>query len=331
LLPKNEHFARLLIYWAKLAQSQEARKVQTMDVVAWLLEGDPSIRWQVMRDLSEEADSVVAAERSRIAEEGWGERILAMQTMTGQWGDGEDRGWLRTIYALHLLKELGVDPQSNRVAEAIDLVKKRITWFQLDGRPFFDGETEPCINGWLLGVGAYFGAPSEKLCERLLSEQLSDGGWNCQAPPSTRSSFHTSICVLEGFLEFEKGSAVAARLAEARKLGEQYLLERKMMRSAKSGAIIDTSWTGFAFPPTWHYDVLRGLDYLRSAGASPDSRTDEAIELIASKQDKEGWWQLDYQHPDRLPFTFEEEIGKPSRWNTLRALRVLKWHKQGRS
>jgi hypothetical protein len=302
-----------------------------MNVMTWLLEGDPSIRWQVLRDLTEDKDSVVAVERLRVAEEGWGARLLAMQTMTGQWGYGEDRGWLRTIYALHLLKELGADPKCDKVKNAINLIQDRITWFQLDGRPFFDGETEPCINGWLLGIGAYFGAPSEKLCERLLSEQLNDGGWNCLAPPSTKSSFHTSICVLEGLLEFEKVNGVAVRTSEARKQGEQYLLDRNMMRSAKSGVIIDASWTGFSFPPTWHYDVLRGLDYLRSAGVRPDKRTDEAIELVASKQDKEGWWPLDTQHSDRLPFTFEEEIGKPSRWNTLRALRVLKWQKQGQS
>ncbi len=173
-------------------------------VIKWLLDSDPSIRWQVMRDLTDEPGEAVAAERSRVASEGWGAQLLGLQTPDGHWGDDQKHGWMTTNDALAILKDLGVDPASEQVRKAIGLVRDRITWWQLDGRPFFDGETEACINGRILAAGAYFGEDSERLLERLLGEQLEDGGWNCEAPPSKRSSFHSTICVLEGLLEYEK-------------------------------------------------------------------------------------------------------------------------------
>ena len=173
-------------------------------VVKWLLDSDPSIRWQVMRDLTDEPDEVVAAERSRVALEGWGARLLGLQTQDGHWGDDQRHGWMTTTDALALLKDLGADPAGEPVRKAIDLLRDRITWWQLDGRPYFDGETEACINGRILAAGAYFGAASDRLVDRLLGEQLEDGGWNCEAPSSKRSSFHSTICVLEGLLEYEK-------------------------------------------------------------------------------------------------------------------------------
>jgi hypothetical protein len=173
-------------------------------VVKWLLEGDPSIRWQVMRDLTGESDEAVAAERSRVAVEGWGTRLFGLQTPDGHWNDDTEHGWMTTTDVLQVLKDLGVDPAGENVARAIGLVQDRITWFQLDGRPFFEGETEACINGRILASGAYFGATVDRLLDRLLGEQLEDGGWNCEAPPSTRSSFHSTICVLEGLLAYEK-------------------------------------------------------------------------------------------------------------------------------
>ena len=173
-------------------------------VVKWLLDSDPSIRWQVMRDLTDEPAEIVAAERSRVATEGWGAKLLGMQTADGHWGDDQRHGWMVTNDALALLKDFGADPADEPVRKAIGLVRERIAWWQLDGRPFFDGETEACINGRILAAGAYFGAASDRLLDRLLGEQLEDGGWNCEAPPSTRSSFHSTICVLEGFLEYEK-------------------------------------------------------------------------------------------------------------------------------
>jgi len=298
-------------------------------ILKWLLDSDPSIRWQVMRDLTDEPGEIVAAERSRVAAEGWGARLLGLQAEGGQWGAEDDEGWMRTVYALALLKELGVDPANENVRRAIGLVRERITWWQLDGRPFFEGETEPCINGRILAAGAYFGADSDRLVDRLLNEQLEDGGWNCEAPASKRSSFHSTICVLEGLLEYEKAQGARAAVTQARTRAQEYLLARRLHRSLASGEVINHRWTRFAFPTTWHYDVLRGLDFLRSAGVAPDERTAEAVALVEKRRHQNGRWPLNLLHPDRLerlPFELEAEIGRASRWNTLRALRVLDWH-----
>jgi hypothetical protein len=298
-------------------------------VVGWLLDGDPSIRWQVMRDLTHEPEEVVAAERSRVAEEGWGARLLARQTPDGHWNDEQQHGWMTTTDALQLLRNLGADPAGEKVGEAIDRVRQGITWYQLDGRPFFDGETEACINGRILATGAYFGAPVEPLLKRLLGEQLEDGGWNCEAPPSTRSSFHSTICVLEGLLEYEKAHGPSAGVTDARARAENYLLERCMMNSLSTGEVIDRRWTSFSYPPVWCYDVLRGLDYLRRAGVKPDERVAEAVAVVEQRGDEDGRWPLDgihRDHAERLAFDVETEVGNASRWNTLRALRVLDWY-----
>jgi hypothetical protein len=297
-------------------------------IIKWLLDSDPSIRWQVLRDLTDEPGEIVAIERSRVASEGWGAQLLARQTPEGHWGDDTEHGWMTTNDALALLKDLGADPTHEKVRRAIELVQDRITWFQLDGRPFFEGETEACINGRILAAGAYFGAPVERLLERLLGEQLEDGGWNCEAPASTRSSFHSTICVLDGLLAYEQAQGPATAVTQARHRAEEYLLERRMFRSLSSGAVIKDRWTRFSFPTIWYYDVLRGLDYLRSAGVKPDERAAEAIAIVKERSHQDGRWPLDAINPDhdRLSFDMETEISKASRWNTLRALRVLDWY-----
>jgi len=281
-----------------------------------------------MRDLTDEPGEAVAAERSRVTSEGWGAQLLGLQTPDGHWDDDQKHGWMTTNDALAILKDLGVDPAGEPARKAIGLIRDRITWWQLDGRPFFDGETEACINGRILAAGAYFGEDSERLLERLLGEQLEDGGWNCEAPPSKRSSFHSTICVLEGLLEYEKRRGPRAAVTDARIRGHDYLLERRMLRSLSSGEVIDRRWTRFSFPTIWHYDVLRGLDYLRSAGARPDERVAEAVELVKKRRHQNGRWPLNGLHPDRVRLSFDMEIGvgKASRWNTLRALRVLDWY-----
>lgn len=296
-----------------------------MAAMKWLLDSDPAIRWQVLRDLTHEPDEVVAVERSRVASEGWGARLLDLQSPRGQWGADDDEGWMTTVHTLALLKDMGVDPASERVRSAIGLVRDRITWWQLDGRPYFDGETEPCINGKIMATGAYFGEVSDVLLNRLLSEQLEDGGWNCEAPTSKRSSFHTTICVLEGLLAYENARGATAAVTHARARAQDYLLERRMFRSLTSGEVIDRGWTRFAFPPVWHYDLLRGLDYLRSAGVEPDERVAEAVELVKKRRHQNGRWPLNVRHRDRTLFDMEAGVGKASRWNTLRALRVLDW------
>jgi hypothetical protein len=305
--------------------------VKKETIVRWLLDGDPAIRWQTLRDLAEAPAEEVAAERSRVAGEGWGARVLALQTEDGYWQLGrDDDPWMTTLYALDLLKQLGVDPDDARVRDAIARLRTGLNWSELDGRPYFEGETEVCVNGRILGAGAYFGERCEALLERLLSEQLEDGGWNCEAPPSKRSSFHSTICVLEGLLEYELRWGETPASTQALRRGQEYLLERRLLRSKSSGEMIDRRWLRFSFPTLWHYDVLRGLDYLRDAGVDPEERMTEAIAVVEQRRHQNGRWPQNLLHPNRrLPFDLEPEVGRASRWNTLRALRVLAWHRHG--
>ncbi len=297
-------------------------------VIRWLLNSDPSIRWQVMRDLTNEPDELVVAERQRVATEGWGARLLALQGPDGKWGgDIFSAKWASTFYALLLLRDMGLDPTSEQTRKAVSLVRQKVTWGQEHGNsPFFEGEVEPCINGRVLALGAYFDGASDRLVDRLLSEQLVDGGWNCEAPPSRRSSFHTTICVLEGLLAYEKAKGASPEVTDARLRAQEYLLARHMFRRLSTGEVINRNWLRFSFPPTWHYDVLRGLDYLRSAGDEPDERVVEAIDLVVKKQHQNGRWPLQNPHLDQVNFVMEGPAGTASRWNTLRALRVLGWY-----
>jgi hypothetical protein len=299
----------------------------------WLLDSDPSIRWQVMRDLTDEAPSAIAAERSRVATEGWGAQLLARQSPGGHWGDGPK--WdLVTLNSLVVLMDLGLDPTSKQARKMIDRIDKRLVFKHLNNRPYLHGETEPCINGRILGIGSYFKEPNDAAAKHLLGEQLEDGGWNCEAwpflspkrPPSQRSSFHTTICVLEGLLEYERAGRKSAAVAKARKRAENYLLERRMFRSLRTGKIIDKRWLRFSYPPLWHYDVLRGLDYLRNVGMKPDTRVREAIQAVMARRHQNGRWPLNLLHPEHIPLEMETSVGSASRWNTLRALRVLRWY-----
>jgi len=310
-----------------------------MTVIDWLLDSDPAIRWQVMRDLNGASKGEVAAERARVAIEGFGARLLALQADDGRWGGAAwNRGWDSTMHVLMLLRDMGLDLASDQARRAVGLVRDRVTWQgcgpqECDGNAFFEGEVEPCINGQVAAVGAYFGQDVRGIVDRLLGEQLPDGGWNCDAPNgSTRSSFNTTICVLEALLEYERAGNGTPVVTEARLRGQEYLLERRLFRRRSTGQVIERdrkgngSWTRFAFPTWWHYDVLRGLDYLRSAGVPPDERAAEAIELVASKRDGDGRWLLETRYPGVMPVETDEDEGRPSRWNTLRALRVLRWY-----
>ena len=289
----------------------------------WLLEGDPAIRWQVMRDLMDEAPAAIAAERARVAKEGWGAKLLGKQSAAGKWG-GKDRGLLVTLWSLVALKDLGLEPKSAAARKMIARVKRlRFVWHESE--PFFEGETEPCINGRILGMGAYFDEPNEALAKRLLREQLDDGGWNCEAPKSRRSSFHTTICVLEGLWEYERAAGKPAEVTRARRRAEEYLLERRLFRRLRTGEVIQKRWLRIAYPPVWHYDVLRGLDYFWSVGGKPDARLKEAIEVVKARRHQNGKWPLTL-HPEKIPVKMETEVGRASRWNMLRALRVLRWY-----
>ena len=308
--------------------------------VQWLLDSDPSIRWQAMRDLVATPAEVGAAERSRVGAEGWGVQILARQRRDGNWGDGiTTPHWRSTLYSLLLLRQMGLDPMSEPARRAVGLVRDRVTWGPEWGNaPFFEGEVEPCINGGVLALVGYFGEASEGLVDRLVSEQLKDGGWNCEAERgSVRSSFHTTICVLEGLLEYEKARGARAAVTEARARAHEYLLERRLFRRLSSGEVIDPrkgsqsmpSWMRFTFPTMWQYDVLRGLDYLRGAGVKPDERVAEAVGLVAERRQPDGRWLLDQLPRDAFDADLEGGPGQPSRWITLRALRVLDWYSTG--
>lgn len=297
-----------------------------MNSFEWLLASDPAIRWQALRDLSETAATVILAERARVAREGLGAEILSRQEPDGSWRRPDAPTWLPTLFTLQLLRATGVDPADPRVESAVARLALGFRWHEAFGaKPFFEGEAEPCINGGTLALGAYFGRPEASLAYRLVSEQLADGGWNCEAPNSVRSSFHTTICVLEGLLEYERAVGSVPEVTAARRRGEEYLLERVLFRRRSTGALVLPTFFEFAFPPRYHYDVLRALDYFRAARVPADSRLAEGVRLVESKRQSDGRWLLDRAYDEALSLPTGETLGAPSRWNTLRALRVLKY------
>jgi hypothetical protein len=293
--------------------------------IDWLLDADPAIRWQAMRDLTDVAPAVVAAERARVGREGIGAAVLARQEPDGSWRRAETPAWLPTLFTMQLLRATGIDPADPAVGSAVARLALGFRWHEEFGaKPFFEGEVEPCINGGALALGAYFGRPAAALARRLVSEQLDDGGWNCDAPKSVRSSFHTTICVLEGLLEYERAVGPVPEVRAARQRGEEYLLARGLFRRRSTGEVALPAFFEFAFPPRYHYDVLRALDYFRAACASVDG-VDDAVRLLESKRQSDGRWLLDSAYQEALSLPTGEVVGKPSQWNTLRALRVLKW------
>jgi hypothetical protein len=315
-----------------------------VSVLDWLLDSDPAIRWQALRDIADAPAEVVAVERARVAAEGWGARLLALQGEDGQWEGGAlfparwfelDRSqrpkgqpWTATAYSLVALHDFGVDPEAENVRRAVTQVRDHCRW-EHAGQPFFEGEVEPCINGMVVALGAYFDQDVDGVVSRLVGEQLEDGGWNCEVENgSVRSSFNTTIRVLEGLLEHEGATGGSAESIAARRRAEEYLLERKLSRRKSTGAVADPAWLQFSFPTRWHYDVLRGLEYFRAAGDPPDPRVDEAMELLRSKQQTDGRWLLENTHPGPVHFALEDGDGRPSRWNTLRAMRVLRWYEE---
>lgn len=332
----------LLARYPTIVVKSLSARLWCMAVLEWLLDSDPAIRWQVFRDLADAPAEAVAVERSRVATEGWGARLLSLRGDDGQWAGGacfpassmnwreksEGQPWISTLPTLQLLHDFGIDPDCEPVRYAIEMVRRNCCW-EHAGQPFFHGEVEPCINGRTVTLGVYFGQSMGSLVQRLVSEQLEDGGWNCEAENgSIRSSFATTINVLEGLLEHEQKTGGSHESIAARRRGEEYLLERKLFRRKSTGEVINQSWLQFSYPVWWHYDVLRVLDYFRSTGESPDPRVAEAIDLVRSKQQSEGCWLLENTHHGLEHFELENGDHKPSRWNTLRALRVLRWYDQ---
>lgn len=299
-----------------------------MDVVGWLLAGDPAVRWQVMAHLLDAPAHEVEAERARVTEEGWGRRLLVAQGGDGVWGRGlYSPKWTSTTYTLLLLRLLGADPVAPRMSEALERVETGPAW--ASGARFFQYLGETCVTSMVLALASYFrpGDGAEEAVEWLLGQQLGDGGWNCQAPKrSGRSSFNTTILALEALWEYGQAVGDVPKLAAARRRGEEYLLARRLMRSLSTGEIISPSWRLFSFPPQWHYDVLRGLEHLCRSGAEPDPRCEEAVALVETKRRKDGTWTRQHRHAGLEHFEMEAP-GQSSRWNTLRALGVLAWYR----
>jgi len=319
--------------------------VQAID---WLLHADPAIRWQALRDLTDAPADKVAAERARVATEGWGARLLSRRNEQGLWRVGKPDEESATLLALLMLRDMGLDPATDIARDVIAKVRQNETfhnqWAPWNGRPLFEGEVEPCINGRIVAAGAYFGVDVKGIVERLLTEQMADGGWNCeQENGSTRGSFHTTIDVLEGLLQYQQSGSESQSgnespdVTDALRKGEEYLLERRLLRRLSTGEVIDPSFTQFSFPTGYHYDALRGLEYFRTADVKPDARMDDAIELVRSKRDADGRWALENPHDTHmvqtsvadLDFGMDEREGEPSYWNTLRAMRVLNWYQTG--
>lgn len=308
-----------------------------MNINDWLLDSDPALRWQVLRDIVAAPPDETIAERARVATHGWGARLIALCGVDG-WAGGacfpsdfrgdfsQGQPWTSTLPTLTLLEDFGIDPDADVMREKIALVRDNCKW-EYDGSAFFDGEVEPCINGRTVALGAYFGVDVDGVAARLLDEQLDDGGWNCEAENgSVRSSFDTTICVLEGLLAHERATTDPERVATARRRGEQYLLDRVLMRRRSTGEIVDDGYLRFSFPTWWHYDVLRALDYFRDAASERHPELREAIELVESKRQPDGRWLLENTHRGAVHFVMEDGDRAPSRWNTLRALRVLAWY-----
>jgi hypothetical protein len=311
-----------------------------MDVIEWLLDGDPAIRWQVLRDLTNASPDEVDAERQRVEREGWGARLLEAEDPDGLWaggacfpagytGDEPGQPWTPTMHTLQTLQLLGLDPASDAARRAIPLVAANGRW-EHAGQHYFDGEVEPCINGRTIETGAYFGVDVAPIAGRIVDERLADGGWNCEAENgSVRSSFDTTINVLEGLLAFEQATGPSAAVTEALRTGQEYLLERGLFRRKSTGEVVDPAYLELAFPNYWHYDVLRGLEHFRRAGGDADPRLAEAVEVVRSKRQPDGRWLLERSYPGRVWFELEDGVGAPSRWITLSAMRVLDWWDAG--
>lgn len=307
-----------------------------MDIVTWLLDSDPALRWQVLADLTDAPPDVVAGERARVATTGWGAQLLAQQADDGRWDGGtyrpgwahEDRpffdAWTATHFVLQQLVDLGIDPEGAPARRAVGLVRDRVRW-EHDGEPYFDGEVEPCINGIALRSAAYFGQDGGAISDTLARTRLPDGGWNCWAEHgATVSSFHSTICAVEGLRAWERTGAATAAAQDARRTGEEYLLERGLFRRRSDGTVPDPRMTMLSYPVRWFHDVLRGLEHFRTADRR-DPRLGEAVAVVRGKADEKGRWHLENAHEGPTLLDLDESEGFPSRWVTLRALRALRW------
>jgi hypothetical protein len=308
-------------------------------VIDWLLDSDPALRWQVERDLVGAPPAVWGATRARIATEGFGARLLALQDPDGQWaggaffpGDFDFRGpeaaqgagqpWTATTWALNTLRDWGLGPSA--LAGTADLLAANSRW-EYKGLPYWGGEVD-CA--YTLANGAWLGADVSALAQWFLDHRMADGGWNCEwVDGSTRSSFHSTLNVLKGLLYYEAETGGTDALREARKAGEEYLLQRRLIRTLSTGELVGPWVTTFVYPFRWQYTALKATDYFLAAaghdGVPPDPRLAEAIEVIASARHPDGTWIQEVRYPGRVWFEVDVPPGEPSRWLTFYGTRAL--------
>jgi hypothetical protein len=324
------------------------------ELSSWLLDSDPALRWQVERDVLGASEAVWAATRARVATEGFGARLLALQDPTGQWAGGaffpagfdfaavetEGQPWTATTWTLNSLREWGLDAGVLRARHTVELLAENARW-EYEQLPYWGGEVDCCINAWTLANGLWLGASEERSGSRISSDvaaladwfvehRLPDGGWNCEwVEGSTRSSFHSTLNSLKGLLAFDTATGGTPASRAARRSGEEYLLERGLFRRKSTGAEV-APWVGrFRYPHRWAYSVLNAADYFREAagfdGAVPDPRMTDAIEIIRAAGQSDGRWLQDSPLPGRVWFEVDVHAGQPSKWLTVSAARVLAW------
>jgi len=310
----------------------------------WLLDSDPALRWQVERDLLGASEEVWAATRARVATEGFGARLLALQDPDGQWaggaffpgdfdfhgpeaGEGAGQPWTATTWSLNSLREWGVD--ASVLTDTAERLAANSRW-EYDDLPYWDGEVDCCINAWTLMNGLWLGADVEGLAAWFVEHRMADGGWNCEwVEGSTRSSFHSTLNALKGLVAYEAATGGTDQTRDARRAGEEYLLERGLMRRRSSGEAVAPWVTRFAHPFRWSYSVLNAADHLRAtsllAGTPPDPRMADAIEAIRAERQADGTWLQAGRHPGRVWFEVDVPEGEPSKWLTLSGTRDLEW------
>ncbi|TDQ04960.1 squalene cyclase [Labedaea rhizosphaerae] len=309
-----------------------------MDLTAWLRDSDPALRWQVERDLVGEPPEVWQATRARVATEGFGARLLALQDPDGQWAGGaffpadgaksEGQPWTATTWSLNLLRDWGLDP--GVLAGTVEKLAANSRW-EYDNLPYWGGEVDCCINAWTLMNGLWLGADIQAIADWFVEHRLPDGGWNCEwVEGSTRSSFHSTINSLRALLAWDTSTG---QTSAARRAGEIYLLERHLVRRRSTGEPVGPWLDDFRYPFRWSYSVLYAADYFREAclhdGAAPDPRMAEAIDRIRAARRPDGTWLTVGRHPGDVWFEVDVPAGEPSKWVTFHATRVLAWWDAG--
>ncbi len=307
------------------------REVVPEGIIEWLLEGDPAIRWQTKRDLLDAPLDDVASERARVATSGWGKRLLDRQDPTGTWAGGlYGPKWTSTAYTLLLLRHCGLAPGHPSALRAVEQI-----W---DGARYFDGGLTPaasvdapeaCVTSMYLTLARYFGyddARVEDAHRWLLANRLADGGWNCRTVRfgDRHSSFHTTILALEALARSAQRFPDDDEITAALVGGREFFLAHRLYKSHRHGTTVSPAFTKLSFPPRWHYDVLRGLEHFAATDAPWDDRYGDALEVVNRRRRSDGTWPVQNKHPGDVWFDMEK-TGGPSRWNTLRALRVQRW------